>query len=209
MTSKSLFLMLLMTVAISACSSDAARTVSLSSALAGITHDLTDAGALPLGELARWNGSLSVPFANTVRTHQCKSSMADPLIPVITSGVTIEATGTTTTTGGYSVTVPVSPQGSVMGYATSKSDALANKLTMPVQFITLSEVPNYLLSKERERLGELVDFKSGTETEGDKLLDGKNKLDAEITSLISSYPSVDCKFYTGLTEAPIMGIKKK
>ncbi|KXV79692.1 hypothetical protein AD936_00880, partial [Gluconobacter japonicus] len=155
---------------------------SISAALAGVQKDLTKAGVVSASDVQNWSEAQTAHFDANVRALQCAQRNVDPVVALVSGPVAMQLNGTLTQSGSFSVSALTSVP--VLGITAEASRSKTQQLSLPVQFVPLSALPDAEMQREVEYAGALMS-QSDTirESEGEKILMSRQTLAAHILEL--------------------------
>lgn len=131
---------LLLCLALSACSAGTRAPTTISAAISGVQSDLTAAGVVSVSDVQHWTPVQMAAFDANVHALQCAQKTADPAVAMIAGPVTLDLTGSFTQSGQFSVSTSLmSP---VFGLQAEASRTHAQGVSLPVQFVPLSALPD-------------------------------------------------------------------
>lgn len=120
------------------CLAPSACSAGTSASIAGVQSDLTKAGVVSVSDVRGWSAAQMSAFDANVRALQCAQKVADPVVAMISGPVTMNLTDSFTQSGSFSVSASASSYTPVFGLQADTSRALAQTLSLPVQFVPLS-----------------------------------------------------------------------
>ncbi|GEM16055.1 hypothetical protein [Gluconobacter oxydans] len=127
-------------LALSACSGGSVASVTISQAIAGVQADLTKAGVVSVSGVQTWTADQATRFDANVRALQCAQHTSDPVVAMIAGPVTMDLSGTFSQSGSFSVSAASALP--VFGLQADASRTKGQALTVPVQFVPLSALPD-------------------------------------------------------------------
>lgn len=177
-----LFYVLPVWLLLSGCIFTSGAQTSISAALAGVQKDLTKAGVVSASDVQNWSEAQTAHFDANVRALQCAQRNVDPVVALVSGPVAMQLNGTLTQSGSFSVSALTSIP--VLGIAAEASRSKTQQLSLPVQFVPLSALPDAEMQREVEYAGALMS-QSDTirESEGEKILMSRQTLAAHILEL--------------------------
>lgn len=155
---------------------------SISAALSGIQGDLTNAGVVSAAGVGKWSEEQRNRFDKNVHALQCAQKNLDPVVALVSGPVTMQLTGSLTQSGSFSVSaLTTSP---VVGFSANASKLKAQQLSMPVQFIPLSSLPDAEMQREIEYAGALLGQSDQVrETEATRIVSAREALASHVLEL--------------------------
>lgn len=167
---------------LSGCVFTSGAQTSISAALAGVQKDLTKAGVVSASDVQNWSEAQTANFDANVRALQCAQRNVDPVVALVSGPVAMQLNGTLTQSGSFSVSALTSIP--VLGITAEASRSKTQQLSLPVQFVPLSALPDAEMQREVEYAGALMS-QSDTirESEGEKILMSRQTLAAHILEL--------------------------
>ena len=133
-------------LALSACSAGSVSPVTISQTIASVQADLTKAGVVSVSGVQHWTADQAARFDANVRALQCAQNTSDPVVAMIAGPVTMDLSGTFSQSGSFSVsTSSFTP---VFGLQAAASRTKGQTLSLPVQFVPLSALPDAEAGRE-------------------------------------------------------------
>lgn len=182
----------LIVLLLSGCASGIQPPTTISAAIHGIHADLVQAGVVSTSHFQNWNSEQTESFDANVRALQCTQTTSDPVVAIISGPVTMALSGSFTQSGSFSVST--SGAIPVFGLNADASRIHAQQLTLPVQFIPLSALPDTELAREVEYAGELLaqndDVRHATAA---RLMTERDALDLHISQQVHGFHVTQCR----------------
>ncbi|MGC5748388.1 hypothetical protein J4P41_07075 [Gluconobacter sp. NFX36] len=180
---------LLLCLTLSACSAGTNAPTTISAAIAGVQSDLTKAGVVSVSDLQGWSAAQMSAFDANVRALQCAQKVADPVVSMIAGPVTMNLTGSFTQSGSFSVSASASSLTPVFGLQADASRTHVQTLSMPVQFVPLSALPDAEMQREVQYAGDLIKQRPDVT---DRIVSDRDALAAHVRLLSSGYDGGGC-----------------
>ncbi|MBS1054591.1 hypothetical protein [Gluconobacter kondonii] len=179
-------LSMMTTALLSGCAAGSLSPVTISEALSGIQVDLTKTGVVSTSHVQDWTTGQEAAFDRNVQTLQCNQHGPDPVVAMISGPVALSLSGSFTSSGsfsvGYSSTMPV------FALQADASRTKAQTLTLPVQFVPLSALPDAEMTREVDYAGALLAQSDGLrETEGQRITNNRDALARHVQKLIEQF----------------------
>lgn len=169
---------------LSGCSFTNSAQTSISAVLAGIQEDLTKAGVVSASDVQGWSEEQAARFDANVRALQCAQRNVDPVVALVSGPVAMQLNGSLTQSGSFSVSVSALTSVPVLGITAEASRSKTQQLSLPVQFVPLSALPDAEMQREVEYAGALMSQPDTIrESEGEKILMSRQTLAAHILEL--------------------------
>ncbi|MBS1040719.1 hypothetical protein JK203_07640 [Gluconobacter cerinus] len=189
---------------LSGCVFGSGEQTSVSAALAGVQKDLAKAGVVSVSEVQDWSTEQSHRFDGNVRALQCSQHTLDPVVALVSGPVTMQLNGSLTQSGSFSVsaltTVPV------IGIAADASRSKTQQLSLPVQFVPLSALPDAEMQREVEYAGALLGQPGDVrDKEAGRILNARQALYTHIHSL--QVPEILAECQPSQPVHPFVGLK--
>src|SRR5574341_439808 len=170
------------------CTGEIAKPVGLDVALRGVEEDMKAASGVSLHDILSGDAAQEEEFKRAIRQEQCFYRRPNPLVPVINKDFTLTLQGTFTGQGKFLVLgIPV-PAG---GIEISAAKALHQTLALPVNFTSVSSLPDVYL---QQKASYVKDF---PESEKAKYLvevfKDHDVIRTKIKELIASYSEERCR----------------
>jgi hypothetical protein len=174
--------------ALTACANELAKPVGLDVALRGVEEDMKAASAVSLHDVLSRDAIQEDEFKRAILQAQCFYRRPNPLVPVMIKDFTLTLQGTFTGQGKFVVFGIAVPTG---GIEISTAKALQQTVTLPVNFTSVSSLPDVYL---QQKAGYVKDF---PESEKAKYLEGvlrdRDILRNTIKELVASYSEQRCR----------------
>ena len=176
-----------MSCAVSACTSEVAKPVTLDVALRGVEEDMKAASAVSLYDVLSRDAIQGDEFKAAIVEAQCFYRRPNPFVPVMIKDFTLTLQGTFTGQGRFVVFGMAVPTG---GIEIGTAKALQQTVTVPVNFTSVSSLPDVYLEEKARYVKDLP------ESEKSKYLDDVLKdraiLVNTITELVRTYSEQRC-----------------
>jgi len=186
-SSQRLIAIVLLGGALVGCASEIAKPVGLDVALRGVEDDMKAASAVSLHDVLSRDAIQEDEFKRAIFQAQCFYRRPNPLVPVMIKDLTLTLQGTFTGQGKFIVFGVAVPTG---GIEISTAKALQQTVTLPVNFTSISSLPDVYL---QQKAGYVKDF---PESEKAKYLEqvfkDRDILRNTIKELIASYSEQRC-----------------
>ena len=167
---------------LSGCSFTNSAQTSISAVLAGVQEDLTKAGVVSASDVQGWSEEQAARFDANVRALQCAQRNVDPVVALVSGPVAMQLNGSLTQSGSFSVSALTSVP--VLGITAEASRSKTQQLSLPVQFVPLSALPDAEMQREVEYAGALMSQSDAIrQREGEKILLSRQTLAAHILEL--------------------------
>ncbi|GAD10374.1 hypothetical protein [Gluconobacter japonicus] len=167
---------------LSGCSFTNSAQTSISAVMAGIQEDLTKAGVVSASDVQGWSEEQAARFDANVRALQCAQRNVDPVVALVSGPVAMQLNGSLTQSGSFSVSALTSVP--VLGITAEASRSKTQQLSLPVQFVPLSALPDAEMQREVEYAGALMSQSDAIrQREGEKILLSRQTLAAHILEL--------------------------
>lgn len=176
-------------LSLSACSAGTNAPTTISAAIAGVQSDLTKAAVVSVSDVQGWSAAQMSAFDANVRSLQCAQKVADPVVSMIAGPVTMNLTGSFTQSGSFSVSASVSSFTPVFGLQADASRTHTQTLSLPVQFIPLSALPDAEMGRAVGYAGDLIKQRRDVT---DRIVSDRDALAAHIRLLASGYDGGGC-----------------
>ncbi|MEN3166282.1 hypothetical protein [Gluconobacter sp. OJB] len=181
-----LSLAIVATALLNGCSTGTVSPVTISEALSGIQMNLTKTGVVSTSHVQDWTAEQEAAFDTNVQTLQCNQHASDPVVAMISGPVVLSLSGSFTSSGSFSVghsgTMPV------FGLQADASRTKTQDLTLPVQFVPLSALPDAEMAREVNYAGALLAQSDGVrETEGRRVTSSRDALARHVQKLIGQF----------------------
>src|SRR6476660_8884973 len=173
--------------ALTGCASELAKPVGLDVALRGVEDDMKAASAVSLHDVLSRDAIQEDEFKRAILQAQCFYRRPNPLVPVMIKDLTLTLQGTFTGQGKFVVFGVAVPSG---GIEISTAKAFQQTVTLPINFTSISSLPDVYLQQKASYVKDLPD------SEKDKYLEGVFKdrdiLRTTIKELIANYSEQRC-----------------
>jgi hypothetical protein len=180
--------MVVLSGALAGCAGEMARPVSLDVALRGVEEDMKAAGGVSLHDILSTDSAQEEEFKRVIRHEQCFYRKPNPLVPVINKDFTLTLQGTFTGQGRFLVFgVPV-PAG---GVELSSAKALQQTLALPVNFTTVSSLPDVYLQQKASYVKDFPEAEKAKYLED--VFKDRDVIRSKIKELIASYSEERCR----------------
>jgi len=136
------------------CAGEVAKPVGLDVALRGVEEDMRTAAVVSLHGILIGDARQEEDFKRTVQLAQCFYWRADPIVPVISKDFTLTLQGTFTGQGRFLVFGVPGPA-AALDLGTAK--AFQQTLALPVNFTSVSSLPDVYLEQKASRAKDLPD----------------------------------------------------
>lgn len=177
-----------LSVILASCSSGSVAPVTISQAIAGVQADLTKTGVVSVSGVQSWTADQAARFDANVRTLQCAQHTSDPIVAMIAGPVTMDLSGTFSQSGSFSVSAASAMP--VFGLQADASRSKTQTLSVPVQFVPLSALPDAETGRQVGYAGGLLGQNDAVRVEAGQRIEGDRKKLAEyVQQLISGYSS--------------------
>ncbi|MBF0892228.1 hypothetical protein HKD28_12535 [Gluconobacter sp. LMG 1744] len=175
-------------LALSGCSAGSFAPVTISQAIAGVQADLTKAGVVSVSGVQHWTANQAARFDANVRALQCAQNTSDPVVAMIAGPVTMDLSGTFSQSGSFSVsTSSFTP---VFGLQADASRTKGQTLSLPVQFVPLSALPDAEAGREVGYVGVLLGQNDAVRVEAATRIEAdRSALATHVQLLIGGYGS--------------------
>ena len=174
--------------ALTACSTDVAKPVSLDVALRGLEEDMKAASAVSLYDVLSRDAIQENEFKTAILEAQCFYRRSNPLVPVMIKDFTLTLQGTFTGQGKFVVLGMTVPTG---GVEISTAQALQQTVTLPVNFTSISSLPDVYLQHKAGYVKDVPESEKVTYLEA--VLRDRDILRTTIKELIGSYSEQRCR----------------
>jgi hypothetical protein len=172
---------------LTACASEMAKPVGLDVALRGLEEDMKAAAAVSLHDILSRDAVQEHEFKKAIRQAQCFYRRSNPFVPVMIKDFTLTLQGTFTGQGKFVVFGISVPTG---GIELSTAKALQQTVSLPVNFTSISSLPDVYL---QQKSGYVRDFpESEKNTYIQDALRDREVLRQTIHELIGSYSDQRC-----------------
>jgi hypothetical protein len=169
------------------CASEIAKPVGLDVALRGVEEDMKAASAVSLHDILSRDAIQEDEFKKAILQAQCFYRRPNPLVPVMIKDMTLTLQGTFTGQGKFVVFGVAVPTG---GIEISTAKALQQTVTLPVNFTSISSLPDVYLQQKAGYVKDLPDSEKAKYLEG--VFSDRDILRNTIKELIASYSEQRC-----------------
>jgi hypothetical protein len=169
------------------CASEIAKPVGLDVALRGVEEDMKAASAVSLHDILSRDAIQQDEFKKAILQAQCFYRRPNPLVPVMMKDMTLTLQGTFTGQGKFVVFGVAVPTG---GIEISTAKALQQTVTLPVNFTSISSLPDVYLQQKAGYVKDLPESEKSRYLEG--VLSDREILRNTIKELIASYSEQRC-----------------
>jgi hypothetical protein len=169
------------------CASEIAKPVGLDVALRGVEEDMKAASAVSLHDILSRDAIQEDEFKKAVLQAQCFYRRPNPLVPVMMKDMTLTLQGTFTGQGKFVVFGVAVPTG---GIEISTAKALQQTVTLPVNFTSISSLPDVYLQQKAGYVKDLPESEKSRYLEG--VFSDREILRNTIKELIASYSEQRC-----------------
>ena len=173
--------------ALTGCASEVAKPVSLDVALRGVEEDMKAAAAVSLHDVLSRDAIQEDEFKKAILQAQCFYRRPNPLVPVMIKDVTLTLQGTFTGQGKFVVFGVAVPTG---GIEISTAKALQQTVTLPVNFTSITSLPDVYLQQKAAYVKDLPESEKAKYLEG--VFRDRDILRNTIKELIASYSEQRC-----------------
>lgn len=173
--------------ALAGCAGEVAKPVGLDVALRGVEEDMKAAAVVSVQDILIGDQAQEEEFKRTIHHAQCFYRRANPLIPVISKDFTLTLQGAFTGEGRFLVFgVPI-PAGRL---ELSTAKAFQQTLALPVNFTSLSALPDVYLEQKAGRVKDLPEEEKARYL-ADVFKD-RETLQGKINGVIANYAPERC-----------------
>jgi hypothetical protein len=170
------------------CTDGVVKPVGLDVALKGVEEDMKAASGVSLHDILSGDAAQEKEFKQAIRQEQCFYRRSNPLVPVINKDFTLTLQGTFTGQGKFLVLgIPV-PAG---GVEISAAKALQQTLSLPVNFTSISSLPDVYLQQKASYVKDFPESEKATYLE--EVFKERDVIRANIKELIASYSEERCR----------------
>jgi hypothetical protein len=169
------------------CASEIAKPVGLDVALRGVEEDMKAASAVSLHDILSRDAIQEDEFKKAILQAQCFYRRPNPLVPVMIKDMTLTLQGTFTGQGKFVVFGVAVPTG---GIEISTAKALQQTVTLPVNFTSISSLPDVYLQQKAGYVKDLPESEKAKYLEG--VFSDRDILRNTIKELIASYSEQRC-----------------
>jgi hypothetical protein len=173
--------------ALTGCASEIAKPVGLDVALRGVEEDMKAASAVSLHDILSRDAIQEDEFKKAILQAQCFYRRPNPLVPVMIKDMTLALQGTFTGQGKFVVFGVAVPTG---GIEISTAKALQQTVTLPVNFTSISSLPDVYLQQKAGYVKDLPESEKSRYLEG--VFSDREILRNTIKELIASYSEQRC-----------------
>jgi hypothetical protein len=169
------------------CASEIAKPVGLDVALRGVEEDMKAASAVSLHDILSRDAIQEDEFKKAILQAQCFYRRPNPLVPVMIKDMTLALQGTFTGQGKFVVFGVAVPTG---GIEISTAKALQQTVTLPVNFTSISSLPDVYLQQKAGYVKDLPEAEKSKYLED--VFSDREILRNTIKELIASYSEQRC-----------------
>ena len=173
--------------ALTGCASEIAKPVGLDVALRGVEEDMKAASAVSLHDVLSRDAIQEDEFKKANHQAQCFYRRPNPLDTVMIKDLTLTIQGTFTGQGKFVVFGVAAPTG---GIEISTAKALQQTVTLPVNFTSISSLPDVYLQQKAGYVKDLPESEKAKYLEG--VFRDRDILRNTIKELIASYSEQRC-----------------
>jgi hypothetical protein len=173
--------------ALTGCASEIAKPVGLDVALRGVEEDMKAASAVSLHDVLSRDAIQEDEFKRAILQAQCFYRRPNPFVPVMIKDLTLTLQGTFTGQGKFVVFGVAAPTG---GIEISTAKALQQTVTLPVNFTSISSLPDVYLQQKAGYVKDLPELEKAKYLEG--VFRDRDILRNTIKELIVSYSEQRC-----------------
>jgi hypothetical protein len=173
--------------ALTGCASEIAKPVGLDVALRGVEEDMKAASAVSLHDILSRDAIQEDEFKKAILQAQCFYRRPNPLVPVMIKDMTLTLQGTFTGQGKFVVFGVAVPTG---GIEISTAKALQQTVTLPVNFTSISSLPDVYLQQKAGYVKDLPEAEKSKYLED--VFSDREILRNTIKELIASYSEQRC-----------------
>ena len=173
--------------ALTGCASEIAKPVGLDVALRGVEEDMKAASAVSLHDILSRDAIQEDEFKKAILQAQCFYRRPNPLVPVMIKDMTLTLQGTFTGQGKFVVFGVAVPTG---GIEISTAKALQQTVTLPVNFTSISSLPDVYLQQKAGYVKDLPESEKSKYLED--VFSDREILRNTIKELIASYSEQRC-----------------
>ena len=173
--------------ALTGCASEVAKPVGLDVALRGVEEDMKAASAVSLHDVLSRDAIQEDEFKRAILQAQCFYRRPNPFVPVMIKDLTLTLQGTFTGQGKFVVFGVAAPTG---GIEISTAKALQQTVTLPVNFTSISSLPDVYLQQKAGYVKDLPESEKAKYLEG--VFRDRDILRNTIKELIASYSEQRC-----------------
>jgi len=173
--------------ALTGCASEIAKPIGLDVALRGVEEDMKAASAVSLHDVLSRDALQEDEFKRAILQAQCFYRRPNPFVPVMIKDLTLTLQGTFTGQGKFVVFGVAAPTG---GIEISTAKALQQTVTLPVNFTSISSLPDVYLQQKAGYVKDLPESEKAKYLEG--VFRDRDILRNTIKELIASYSEQRC-----------------
>jgi len=173
--------------ALTGCASEIAKPIGLDVALRGVEEDMKAASAVSLHDVLSRDAIQEDEFKRAILQAQCFYRRPNPFVPVMIKDLTLTLQGTFTGQGKFVVFGVAPPTG---GIEISTAKALQQTVTLPVNFTSISSLPDVYLQQKAGYVKDLPELEKAKYLEG--VFRDRDILRNTIKELIASYSEQRC-----------------
>ena len=173
--------------ALTGCASEIAKPIGLDVALRGVEEDMKAASAVSLHDVLSRDAIQEDEFKRAILQAQCFYRRPNPFVPVMIKDLTLTLQGTFTGQGKFVVFGVAVPTG---GIEISTAKALQQTVTLPVNFTSISSLPDVYLQQKAGYVKDLPELEKAKYLEG--VFRDRDILRNTIKELIASYSEQRC-----------------
>ena len=173
--------------ALTGCASEIAKPVGLDVALRGVEEDMKAASAVSLHDVLSRDAIQEDEFKRAILQAQCFYRRPNPFVPVMIKDLTLTLQGTFTGQGKFVVFGVAAPTG---GIELSTAKALQQTVTLPINFTSISSLPDVYLQQKAGYVKDLPESEKAKYLEG--VFRDRDILRNTIKELIASYSEQRC-----------------
>ena len=169
------------------CAREIAKPLGLDVALRGVEEDMKAASAVSLHDMLSRDAIQEDEFKRAILQAQCFYRRPNPFVPVMIKDLTLTLQGTFTGQGKFVVFGVAAPTG---GIEISTAKALQQTVTLPVNFTSISSLPDVYLQQKAGYVKDLPESEKAKYLEG--VFRDRDILRNTIKELIASYSEQRC-----------------
>ena len=173
--------------AVTGCASEIAKPIGLDVALRGVEEDMKAASAVSLHDVLSRDAIQEDEFKRAILQAQCFYRRPNPFVPVMIKDLTLTLQGTFTGQGKFVVFGVAAPTG---GIEISTAKALQQTVTLPVNFTSISSLPDVYLQQKAGYVKDLPESEKAKYLEG--VFRDRDILRNTLKELIASYSEQRC-----------------
>lgn len=183
-----LIAILLLGGTLTACANEIAKPVSLDLALKGLEEDMKTASAVSLHDVLSRDATQQDEFRMAILQAQCFYRRPNPFVPVMIKDFTLMLQGTFTGQGKFVLLGIAVPTG---GIEISTAKAVQQTVTLPVNFTSISSLPDVFLQHKAGYVKDFPESEKATYLEG--AMKDREILRKTISEAIGSYSEQRCR----------------